>query len=147
MAQVIYNRYKARQSQVFWAGASAPSGFTALLLEATVSGAWDPDLNTVADLLAVSGVTEMSGGSYARQSLASLTATEDDTNDRVNIDAANLTFGAVSGKSALALVIFENGASDAARNLVGYYDTGFGTLQTPMAGGLTVNITDFLRNA
>jgi hypothetical protein len=145
MAEVIYNRAKARAMQVYFAAGGAASGFSVLLLEATAAGAQDPDLDTVAALLAVGGVTEMTGGAYARQTLASLTATEDDTNNRANVDAANLSFGAVSGKTAVAMVIFENGASDAARNLVAHLDTGFGAGLTPMAGGLNVTITDFLR--
>jgi hypothetical protein len=144
MAEVVYNRVKARMAQVFFAGGSVASGFTAMLLEATAAGTQDPDLDTVATLLALGGVTEMTGGAYARQALT-VTATEDDPNNRANIDAANITFGAVSGKTAVALVIFENGINDAGRNLVAYYDTGFGSGLTPMAGGLNVNINDFLR--
>jgi hypothetical protein len=56
------------------------------------------DLNTVTELLAVASVSEVTGGTYARLALSRTNATEDDANDRVNADAADLVFA--SGAAA-----------------------------------------------
>lgn len=142
MAELSYNRGKARMAQVYFGGAAAPSGFGVLLLSATVAAARNPDLNTVADLLAVAGVAEVVGGAYARQNLAAITVTEDDANDRANVDAGDVAFGAVAGVSAVAAVLFEQGANDGARHLISYHDTGF---PKPLDGGLNLQIADFFR--
>lgn len=138
MAQVVYNRGKTR----IFAGDTAldTSDLRMLIVTGTITGASNPDLNTVADLDAVAGV----GIHTERVALASLTVTQDDVNDRVNADAGNVTFATAAGVTALAAVIFDQagGGTDALRFLISYHDTGF---PQPMDGGLVVNITDWLR--
>jgi hypothetical protein len=93
------------------AGASVPAGLT---------NAAALDLNTVADVLAVSGTTEAAASGYARADLASVAITEDDTNDRVDISWANFTWTTVAaGETWRAFVLYIEGASDAARNVFG----------------------------
>lgn len=85
------------------------------------SGAKDPDLNTVADLLAVGSVVEAAASGYSRQDLASFTVTENDTNDRVDITAAAPTMTSVAvGETWRMIAYYIEGANDAARTLVGY---------------------------
>lgn len=55
------------------------------------------DLNTVNDLIVTSGCTECDFTNYARKNLSRTNAAEDDTNDRVNIDAADVVWTAAGG--------------------------------------------------
>jgi hypothetical protein len=111
-----------------------------VIVGASLPAGWNnPDLNTVADLDAVTGLTIHS----ERLALASKTVTQDDTNNRANADAANLSFAAAASTTAQAVVIYdEGGGADATRYLVSGHSTGF---PQPMDGGLNVNITDWLR--
>jgi hypothetical protein len=107
----------------------------------TQTGIHNVDLNTIAELDAVTSVSIHS----ERLTLASETVTEDDSNDRANFDAANLTFAAAPGVTAQGLAIYhEAGAADANRELIAVYSTGF---PQPMDGGLNVTVNDLLRLA
>jgi hypothetical protein len=113
----------------------------AVVFGGTTTGVHDKDLNTLADLDAVTSVTL----GTERLALASVTATEDDTNDRVNIDAANAVFAIQAGYTALGwCVVHEVSAADSGRELLYVDDTNFGAGKS-LDGGLTVTITDFLR--
>ncbi len=98
------------------------------------------DLNTVADLDAVSGVSIHT----ERVALANESITEDDTNNRANLDSDNVVFAAAVGVDALGAGIFIEGANDAARELISVHTTGFST-PVPMDGGMTVTVPDWLR--
>lgn len=106
------------------------------------------DLNTVTELLAVASVDEAAGGSYARQNLASVTATEDDTNDRVNLDAANATFSAVAAGAEIYGGFISQGTGVDGDHLVSVFilkDSGSGTGITPNGSDITATISDFAR--
>jgi hypothetical protein len=137
LAETVTNRGKARILNGDTPLDSAD--LRALIILGTQTGVNDPDLNTVADLDAVSGVSIHS----ERLALASLTVTENDTDNRADADAANLTFAAAPGVTAQGLAIYdEGGGADATRHLVTIHTTGF---PQPMDGGLVVTITDYLR--
>lgn len=55
------------------------------------------DLNTMNDLIVTSGCTECDFTNYARKNLARTNAAEDDANDRVNLDAADIVWTAAGG--------------------------------------------------
>lgn len=135
MAEVVYNRGKLRLANqnataIVWRAA---------LFTGTQTGTLDPDLNTVADLDAVTSV----GIHTERLTPASVTYTEDDTNDRVNIDCANLTFAASAGVTAQGIVFYHEGTgADSGRELICGSTTGF---PVPIDGGLVVTVSDFLR--
>ena len=111
-----------------------------LIVITSKTGADDPDLGTLAAIDAVGTVAFHS----ERIALTSLTVTQDNANDRVNMDAANVAFAAAPGVSALAAIIYDHaaGANDSARFPLCFYDTGF---PQPMDGGLNVTITDWAR--
>lgn len=111
-----------------------------LVILGTQTGVSDPDLNTVADLDAVSGVSIHS----ERIALANETITEDDTNNRVNLDSDNVSFAAAPGVTAQGVAVFIEGANDAAREVVAIYTTGF---PQPMDGGLAITVSDWLRGS
>lgn len=140
MAEVAYNAGKAR----LLAGAVTAGGsnLKAAVIITSKTGASDPDLATMAAIDAVGTVAFHS----ERLSLASVTVTTDNTNDRINLDAANLSFAAAAGVTALALVVYDatTDTSDSTRIPLFFYDTGFGA-GLPMDGGLNVTITDFAR--
>jgi len=138
MAETVTNRGKQRAMAALVAAVGA-SNFSAAVILGTQTGVNDPDLNTMADLDAVSGVSFHT----ERLSLASVAATEDDTNNRSNVDAANLSFAAAVGVTAQGIVIYDNtSGSDATRDIIAIYTTNFPVV---MDGGLSVPIADFLR--
>jgi len=101
----------------------------------------DQDLNTVADVDALNaGATNIHA---TRVALTGEASTEDDTNNRANVDAADIVFGASAGVTALGALIYdEGGGTDATRDLV--WGMSFATGQ-PVDGGLTLTVADFLR--
>lgn len=135
MAETVTNRGKLRLANTAISGST---DFRMCYFTGTQTGANDPDLNTVADLEAVTGITVAA----ERIAMANESITEDDTNDRVNLDADTVSFSAAPGVTAQGVAIYIEGASDSARDLIAIYTTGF---PQPVDGGLNVNITDFVR--
>lgn len=142
MAVMVYNIAKRRFAEKYMGGDNNPVSFGALLLRSTASGATNPDLNYVSELLGINGVAEVSGGLYARQPLSNIRVVFDNALDRVNVKADPLTFGAVSGATAIALVIYEEGSSDGGRRLVSYHSL---PAPTPLDTGVTISVSPFLR--
>lgn len=137
MAETVTNRGKTRIL-----GGDTPADtadLRMLVILGTQTGVNDPDLNTVADLDAVTGVSIHT----ERIALTGKTVTEDDTNNRANADSDNVVFAAAPGVTAQGVAIYdEGGATDATRHVIAIYTTNF---PQPMDGGLTVNVTDWLR--
>lgn len=101
---------------------SAISGSTdlrALVFKTTTpTAAAIRDMDTVADLLAAT--TEAAASGYGRIDLASVTITESDASDNVTITAAAPTTAAIAaGETWLGIAYYVEGASDAARMLIG----------------------------
>lgn len=140
MAEVAYNRGLARIAAGDTPLDSADLRML-LIVGSSLPSGWDnPDLNTVADLDAVTGLdihTE-------RVALSSLAVTQDDTNNRVNCDSGSVSFAAAPGATARAAVIFDHagGGADNARYLICATSTNF---PQPLDGGLTVTIADWAR--
>ncbi len=117
-----------------------------LLLKTTAAGAYDPDLNTVADVLAVGSVAECDFTNYARKTMT-VTVSVDDTNNRANIDATDVTWssaGGASNNTPVAALIYKFVTNDAGSTPIAYYDTNFGSTSTN-GGDWTLTISDFLR--
>lgn len=138
MAEVVYNVGKTRIA----AGDTAmdSSDIRMLIVITSKTGADDPDLGTLAAIDAVGTVAFHS----ERIAMTSLTVTQDNTNNRANIDSANVTFAAAPGVTALAAIVYDHaaGGTDSSRFPIAFYDTGF---PQPMDGGLVVTVTDYLR--
>lgn len=105
MSHWLTNRGKLRLLQGKWDDTGGVTIKTGLLnfssTPAALTQAAIADVNFIADLVALSGVTEMTASGYARQTISRTAATEDDTNDRVNMDASDVTFTAVvTGQNA-----------------------------------------------
>lgn len=135
MAELVYNRGKIRLANQN----VTPIVWRATLFIGTVTGTNDATLNTVADLDAVTGVSIHT----ERLTPASVTYTEDDANNRLNIDCANLTFAIAAGVTAVGLIFYHEGSgTDATRDLISCHTTGF---PVPLDGGLVVTVNDFAR--
>lgn len=137
MAETVTNRGKKR-----WLDSSTTSTLLDIrctLFTGTQTGANNPDLNTVADLDAVSGISIHS----QRITLTGETVTQDNTNDRAAYDSSDVSFTASPGTTAQGFIIYdEGGGTDATRDLLAIYTTGF---PQPVDGGLNVTITDLIR--
>lgn len=79
---------------------------------------------TVAAVLAAN--TEAVHASYARKALGTKTVTQDDANNRANFDAATIDFGALTGVTPTAALIFHFITDDSASTPISIHDTGFG---------------------
>jgi len=135
MAETVTNRGKFRGGR---------DGLNTLdlrmcIFTGTATGTNDPDLNTVADLDAVTGVSIHT----ERIALTGEAYTEDDVNNRMNGDSNNVTFAAAPGVTAQGVAIYDEGSgTDATRDLITIYSTGF---PQPVDGGLVITVTDFIR--
>jgi hypothetical protein len=139
VADTVYNRgkYLLSSGGIVWGTAD----LRALLIKTDDNGtlpstAWDVDLNFVSDLEAVTNISELSGTGYSRKTLGTFVATEDDTNDWVTLDAADVTWTGIDAGTARAIVVYVYNASDAAAELVSLHDTNFP--KTTNGGDLTV---------
>jgi hypothetical protein len=142
MAETVYNKGKYTIARGLFADGSTTYSCLILSGASVPAGASSVDLDFVSELLAVGGTTEMTGTGYVRKALATLTRTEDDANDRVAFDAANVTWTAINAGTARALVTYKDGGSDAARELLSFHDTNFPVVTN--GGDLTVNISDLI---
>lgn len=139
MADTVYNRgkYLLSSGGIVWGTTDLRAMLIITDNEAALpSSAWDVDLNYVSDLEAVSNISEMSGTGYTRKTLGTFVATEDDTNNWVTLDAADVTWTGIDAGTARAIVVFKYNASDAAAELVSLHDTNFP--KTTNGGDLTV---------
>lgn len=103
MADLVFNVAKGRAARY----ADLPATNDALILvplEATglVADSTMRDYDNLSDLLAGSTNEQTTMG---RKTLASVTVTVDDTNDRVDVDCADVTWTAATGNAVGALVV------------------------------------------
>lgn len=140
MAEVVYNAGKKRALDGLIV--TGTSNLVMALVITSKAGAADPDLATMAAIDAVGTVAFHSN----RQTLTGVTVTTDNTNDRVNIDCADVTFPAAAGVVALAAIVYDKttDTSDTTRIPIAFYDTNFGA-GVPLDGGLVVAVNDLLR--
>lgn len=148
VTDIVYNVAKARIAS----GATDldTSTLKMLLLKTTAAGASNPDLQSVTQLKAVAGVAECDFTGYVRKTLTTVTVTQDDTNDRANVDAANVTWdpagGATNNTPVAAAIYHDVDGTDANSRLISYHDTNFGVTATN-GSPFTVNVADFVRLA
>ena len=87
-----------------------------MMLITNAQTAFDPDNNFVSDIVA----NEASVTGYSRQSVTINTTTQNNTNDRAEVDFGDVAFGALStGETLRGAYLFNNaGGSDAAREIL-----------------------------
>ena len=151
MSHWLTNRGKLLLMQGLWDDAGASAVKIGLLAGASVPAAMDTeaevqDLNTVGELLALTGVDEPSGGWYSRQSITRTASAEDDTNNRVNLDASNVTFtAATAGENIYGAFWYDatTDTNDTTRLLCGVIT--FSSVIPTNGSDLTVTINDLVR--
>lgn len=107
MADFVYNVAKGKVAEKIADGAT----IKLLVLKAAAADSVLIDLDTVSAILANGSTTEADFTNYARATLASLSATPDDANDRMDVDAADVTFtsaGGASNNTTTDAVIYED---------------------------------------
>lgn len=157
MAHYLTNRAKLLLLQGAWDDAGATAIKIGLLAGAAVPAAIDTeaeiqDLNTVAEFLALTGVDEPSAGWYTgqgsagRMNLSRTNAVEDDVNNRVNLDAADVTWTAATvGTSIYGAFWYEatTDTSDSTRLLMGVIT--FSSVIPTNGSDLVLQINDLVR--
>ena len=123
MAETTFNRYKKGLADADddW----VVGDYRTLLLTGAV--VIDPDDVTLADLIAAPNV-EASDASYGRVAFTSPTNTQNDTNDRADLDAATLDYTALDNETPTAMVVYRHvDGTNPNDLLVSIHDTGFGS--------------------
>jgi hypothetical protein len=151
MAHWLTNRGKLRLMQGVWDDAGATVVRVGLLEGAAIPAAIDSeaevqDLDTIAALLALTGVDEpvsawyTGQGTAGRLNLARTNAAEDDANNRVNLDAANLTWTAATAGDDIYGAFWYDSTDDSLCGVITF------AAAVPTNGSdLTLTITDFVR--
>lgn len=157
MPHYLTNRGKLLLMQGLWDDAGATAVKMGLLVGTSTPAAIDTeaevqDLNTVGEVLALTGVDEPASGWYTGQgtagrlNLSRSAAAEDDTNNRVNLDAANLTWTAATIGDTIYGAFWYDGTTDT--NDTTRLLCGVILLATPIptnGSDLTLTITDLVR--
>ncbi|MFE3371184.1 hypothetical protein ACFXOK_16480 [Streptomyces sp. NPDC059173] len=143
MANIVFNVALGRLAHY----ASLPATNDALVLvplEASGLVA-DATMRDYDDLDALLGGASNEQTTMGRKTLASVTATVDDTNDRVNLDCADVTWTAATGTDIGAVVICYDpdttGGTDADLIPLTKHDV----TMTPDGSDFTLTISDFAR--
>ncbi|MGW3330613.1 hypothetical protein ACWDF9_08735 [Streptomyces rubiginosohelvolus] len=143
MANIVFNVALGRLAHY----ASLPATNDALVLvplEASGLVA-DSTMRDYDDLNALLGGASNEQTTMGRKTLASVTATVDDTNDRVNLDCADVTWTAALGNAIGAVVICYDpdttGGTDADLIPLTKHDVAM----TPDGSDFTLTISDFAR--
>lgn len=117
MTTTVYNISKGKA-----ADGSFDSDTTAidcLLMKVCPAGSQDPDLTTVAAVLAVSTAAECDFTNYVRKTaLSGRSVSVDNTNDRAVTAAGTITWSSAGGatnNNIVAVLIYIQGANDSAR--------------------------------
>lgn len=108
-------------------------------LALTAASDENKDDDTVSAVLARAGTTEVTGGSYSRQTLGSKTATADDTDDEGVFDAGDITFSGVPvGQDIVALLLYKFTTDDTGSVPIAFLDDLTGLPLTADGGNVTV---------
>lgn len=143
MANIVFNVALGKVASL----AALPAtndGLVLVPLEATglVTDATMRDYDTLSDLLAGASNEQTTVG---RKNLASVTVTVNDTNDRVEVDAADVTWTAPTGNAVGAVVVCYDpdttGGTDADLIPLTKHDVTW----TPDGNDFTLTIADFYR--
>lgn len=126
------------------------SAIKMLLLNGTQPAALDTqaeveNVNFVDDLLNLTGVDECAGTGYARKTLTRSDPSEDDTNDRVNLDAADVVYTGANFGTAFGAAFFIDTGNDATSTVLSV--DLFASPLVTNGGDVTYAIADLYRAA
>jgi hypothetical protein len=152
MAHFLTNRGKLLLMQGAWDDNGASTirmGLIRVTAPASVDTAAEiADLNTVNDLLVTNSATEANFTNYVRKNLSRTNASEDDGNDRVNLDAADVVWtdaGGASNNTLYGAFFYDatTDTDDTTRLLISV--DWFASSITTNGGDLTYAIADLYR--
>ena len=107
MANFVFNVAKGKVAEKVADGAT----IKLLVLKSAGSDAALRDLDTIAAVIAEGSTVEADFTNYERKTLGSLTATVNDTDDKMYVDAADVTFtsaGGASNNTTTDVIIYED---------------------------------------
>lgn len=134
MADQVMNFAKGRAAEWF-RDANAKGGILLLVANETEANLVDHD--DLAALIGAAGNTEASDASYARKTGLTATITDDDTNNRVEIDLPDQTWSALAGAAIVkAVAFYEEAAADASRRPISHHDFAI----TPDGSDVTLEV-------
>ncbi|ELP64137.1 hypothetical protein PV735_05290 [Streptomyces turgidiscabies] len=143
MANIVFNIALGRLT--YLAGLPATNDALIMVPIETSGIVGDSTMRDYDDLGALLGGASNEQTTMGRKTLATVTATVDDTNDRVNIDCADVTWTAATGNAISAVVICYDpdttGGTDADLIPLTKHDV----TMTPDGTDFTLTITDFVR--
>lgn len=145
MADFIYTKgmlemLRGSANGIDWVGDTVQC----ILLEAAATE--DKDDEFVGD---VAGFDELDDASYARVNISSKTLSANLTDDRVEADHGDITFSSLAGGEDITDILYaKDGANDAARRLIGHWDTFSGittngsnvVVSSPAAGAFYMGV-------
>lgn len=103
------------------------------------------DINFVTDFLAATGVAELTVSGYSRQNLTRSNATEDDANDRVNMDASDVVIsGVAAGETIIGGFVYEFVTNDTDSPVISVFLLDAPGIPTN-GSDITLTITDLYR--
>ena len=143
MANIVFNR--ALGMVAYYAG--LPAANDGLVLIALESSGLEADavLRDKDDFAAVVAGTTNEQTTVTRKALASVTVTVDDTNDRVALDAADVTWTAPTGNAVGAVVICYDPDTTTGTDADLIPLTKHDLTWTPDGNNFTLSIADFFR--
>ena len=150
MSHWLTNRGKLLLMQGHWDDAGATVVRVGLLKTSIGTGADTAaevaDFDTVTQLLAATGVVEAAFAGYVRKNLTRTNASEDDANDRVNMDASDVVWTAApAGETIVGFFTYDatTDTNDGTRLCmsVGWFASGVPT----NGSDFTLTITDLIR--
>ena len=123
MADGVFNMAKGAMAEMIRDGATVVG---ILLMKANEAEATLVDRTDLADIFVEAGNTEADFTNYARKTGLTGVRTQDDTNNRVDLDVPDQTWTAAGGASNNTLtkliVFYENAAADATRLPLTHHD-------------------------
>ena len=123
MADGVFNTAKGAMAEMIRDGATVVG---ILLMKANEAEATLVDRTDLADIFVEGGNTEADFTNYARKTGLTGVRTQDDTNNRVDLDVPDQTWTAAGGASNNTLtkliVFYENAAADATRLPLTHHD-------------------------
>lgn len=151
MTHWLSNRGKLILLQGQWDDAGATALKLGLLTGASIPVGIDTeaeiqDFNTVGDLLGVASVDEPVAGWYTRKDLSRTNASEDDTNNRVNMDTANVTWTAATAGDTIYGAFWYDATTDTNDTTRLFCGLILFAAGVPTNGSdLTLTVTDLVR--
>src|SRR6266699_5273625 len=100
MADGIYNTFKADAPSATVDWDDGATVIRVLLHNSTSTYTFNPDHNFVSEVVGANGGVEMTGTGYLRKSTATRVVTKNTTNDRAELDAADITWTAINAGTA-----------------------------------------------